>query len=116
MELEDNIKHWVSIDNQVKLLQSKMKALKEERGRFQNAIINYVETNELNHATIKISDGKLKFNQNRITTPLTFKFVRLCLSECIDKEEYVDQLINYIKEKREIRYVPDIKRYYDKKN
>ena len=67
----------------------------------------------MSHARIQISDGLLKFQNNKVTSPLTFKFLKQCLSECIENEEKVEQLINYIKEKREVKYVPDIKRLYN---
>jgi hypothetical protein len=34
------------------------------------------------------------------------------LNECINGEEQVKQIIKYIKSKREVKYVPDIKRSY----
>ena len=116
MNLEEKIKEWVATDNQVKLYQQKIKELKGFRGDISTEILDFVETNHLDNTTIRISDGKLRFQNNRITTPLTFKFIKKCLSECIENDRQVDQIIEYIKESREIRYVPDIKRYYSKTN
>ena len=116
MELEDDIKQWGTIDNQVKLYQEKIKKLKENRNNISNKILNFVDENNLNCATINISDGRLKFNNTRVTTPLTFKFLEKCLKQCIQGEKQVEQIIKYIKENRDVRYVPDIKRYYNKTN
>ena len=60
----------------------------------------------------KLTDGKLKFQNTRVTAPLTFRFLEECLNECINGEEQVKQIIKYIKSKREVKYVPDIKRSY----
>lgn len=114
MTFESNIKEWVKIDDQLKLLQQKQKELREKRGDLNHEINNYIETNNLNNSIIQISDGSLKYNSNKSTQPLTFRFVRECLSNCISNEESVEQLMNYIKEHRESKINYELKRYYKK--
>jgi len=63
-------------------------------------------------STIQISDGKLKFVQLKETQPLTFKYLETCLKEIIKNEEQVNKIVDYIKNKREVKYVADIKRFY----
>ena len=41
-------------------------------------------------------------------------YVNKCLSEIIKNENQVKQIINYIKQKREIKVIEDIKRIYNK--
>ena len=48
-------------------------------------------------------------NQKQIQ-PLTFKFLKECLDNCIQNSEQVDQLIDYIKSKREIKEFLDLKK------
>jgi hypothetical protein len=112
MSFEENIKKWVAIDNQLKTLNEKTKELRETKNNMEENIINYVRTNKLSNAVVSISDGKLKFVNTKQTAPLTLKYVEECLAKCIKSEEQVKYIINYIKESREIKYVPDIKRYY----
>ena len=73
-----------------------------------------METNNLNNATVQISDGRLRFVNSKQTAPITLKYIEQCLGECIGNKEQVELIINYIKEKREVKYLPDIKRYYVK--
>jgi hypothetical protein len=114
MSFESNIKEWVKIDDQLKLLQQKQKELREKRNELNDVINTYIETNHLNNSIIQISDGSLKYNSNKTTQPLTFRFVRECLSNCISNQESVDQLMNYIKEHRESKINYELKRYYKK--
>jgi hypothetical protein len=113
MSLEENIKKWVSIDNQLKTLNDKVKELRETKNNTEEIILEYVETKKMNNATINISDGKLKFISTKQTAPLTLKYVEECLSECIKNEEQVTIIMNHIKESREVKYTPDIKRIYN---
>ena len=112
MSFEQNIQQWVLLDNQIKKLTDKVKELRELKNNQTETILQHVETNNLSNATVQISDGKLKFASIRQTTPLTFKFVEDCLNKCIGNSEQVEKIINFIKESREIKYIPDIKRTY----
>ena len=113
MSLEENIKKWVSIDNQLKTVTDKAKELREAKNTMEEVILEYVEAKKMNNATINISDGKLRFISTKQTAPLTLKYVEECLKECIKNEEQVTTIMNHIKESREIKYVPDIKRTYN---
>lgn len=110
---QEHIKKWVSLDTQLKLLNEKTKEIRSERNELTDSIIEFVEDNNLSSSTIKISDGKLKFAQNRQSAPITLGFLEKCLTEIIDNDEKVAHIMNYIKDKREIKIIPDIKRYYN---
>jgi len=112
MDFTERIRQWVAIDNRIKKFQEEMKQARVERNQLATSIIAYADTNDMGHAVIEITDGKLKFQNARLTSPLTFKFINQCLTDCIQNTETVEQIMKYIKDKREIRYTPEIKRFY----
>lgn len=112
MSFEQNIQNWVLIDNQMKLLSDKMKELRDKKNAISQKINNHVETDKLENTSIKISDGRLKFIKVKDTQQLTFKYLETCLSEIIKNEEQVKKIVEYIKNKREVNYIPEIKRLY----
>tara|TARA_Y100000816_G_scaffold141048_1_gene99939 strand:+ start:253 stop:597 length:345 start_codon:yes stop_codon:yes gene_type:complete len=114
MSFEENIQQWVAVDNQIKRYNSEVKDLRSKRNHLSSTIHTYVNENNLNSAVINISDGALKFQDVKVTAPLTLKFVENCLLECIDNENNVEEIMKYIKSKRPIKYNPDIKRSYNK--
>ena len=111
MSFEEDIQDWVTIDNRLKLLNEEVKQLRSRRSELSNTILNYVETHALARVTVKISDGKIKFINTKVTSPLTYKFIYECLAKCLN-EKKAEQLIHYIKSQRISNYNPDIKRYY----
>jgi hypothetical protein len=113
MSFEQQIQQWVSLDNQMKQLSDKMKELREKKNDLNDVIFRQVETSNLSNSSIQISDGKLKFHQTKETQPLTFKYLESCLREIIKNEDQVNKIVEYIKNKREIKYVPEIKRLYN---
>jgi len=113
MSFEQQIQQWVTIDNQMKILNDKMKELRDKKNNISQEINTYIETSQLSDASVKISDGQLKFIKVKETQQLTFKYLETCLSEIIKNEEQVKKIIEYIKNKREVKYVPEIKRLYN---
>ena len=115
MSFQQNIQQWVSIDNQMKILNDKMKELREKKNELSEQINSHVETSfpEGTTASVKISDGHIKFVKVKETQVLTFKYLETCLSEIIKNEEQVKKIVEYIKNKREVKYISEIKRVYD---
>ena len=112
MSFEQNIQQWIAIDNQMKIMNDRHKELRDKKQIVSNQINNYIETKQLANSTIAISDGKLKFINVKDTQQLTFKYLETCLGEIIKNEEQVKKIIEYVKNKREIKSVPEIKRFY----
>ena len=109
---QNNIQSWVSLDNRIKNLSQQVKDLRSQRSTLTNNIFTYAESNNLENAIIQITDGKLKFQNVKQTSPLTFRLVRETLMECFDNEEMVEKIIEKLRAKREIKFSYDIKRTY----
>lgn len=114
MSFEKQIQQWVSLDNQIKILNEKTRDLRSKKNEISDNIFQYVETNQLSNATVKISDGKLRFGALKQTSPITLKLVESCLNNYISNKEQVDIIMKHIKQSRDNKEMPDIKRSYDK--
>jgi HD superfamily phosphohydrolase len=111
MSFENQIQQWVAVDNQLKTLNDKMKVLRESRNTLSDNITNYAEKNNLTNSTVNISDGKIKFINTKVQTPLTFKFLEKTLGEVIRNEVQAKLIVDQLKNKRDIKIVPEIKRF-----
>ena len=111
MSFENQIQKWVAVDNQLTSLNEKMKVLRETRNALSGDITSYAEKNNLSNNTVNIGDGKLKFVNTKVQTPLTFKFLEKTLGEVIRNEVQAKQIVDQIKDKREVKVVPEIKRF-----
>ena len=112
MNFENDIKNWVILDNEYKKISEQMKELRSKRNNVEERIIEHVEENSLNKATVMINDGKLRFSDVKSSSPLTLKYVEKCLSELIRDESKVGQIMSYIKENREFKNNSIIRRLY----
>lgn len=107
---EEQIKRWVTLDNQVRVLASQAKTLRQEKETTEENLLAYVETNQLTNATVNITDGRLRFVTTKQTAALTLGHVEACLRKSLP-ETQVKQLMQTIKAERVVKEVADIKRY-----
>tara|TARA_B100001057_G_scaffold326252_1_gene326457 strand:- start:11405 stop:11746 length:342 start_codon:yes stop_codon:yes gene_type:complete len=113
MTLEENIKNWVVLDNSIKELANRLKDLREKRDNYNYEILSYIKENNLTNATIKVSDGNLKFVDSKIAQPLTYKFLNDSMQKFFKDKELTDKFIKFMKTQREIKISKDIKRTYN---
>jgi hypothetical protein len=111
MSFEQSIQQWVSLDNQLKILNEKTKDLREKRNTLENNITQHASHNNLTNSVIQISDGKLKITNTKVAEPLTFKYLEKTLAEVINNESQRKLIMDRLKEKRSIKIVPEIKRF-----
>ena len=111
--LEKTIQNWVELDNELKKINEKAKDIRTRKNDIEDKLITYVEDNNMNNSVVNITDGKIKFCETKQTSPLTLGFLEKCLSEVIANQGQVNQIVDYIKSKRETKMVPEIKRYYN---
>ena len=114
MSFESDIQEWVKLDTDLKDITDQTKIIKEKRNNLESNIISYAKENNLESAVIKLKDSRLKFNNFKVTQPLTLKFVESCLNDIIDDENEICTIMEYIKSQRETKINTIIKRYYNK--
>ena len=113
MDFEQTIQQWVLLDNNIKNYNEKLKELRTKRENIEQKLSQHALNNNLMNSVIKTNDSRLKFVNTKITSPLTFKYIEKTLGEIIKNTEQVNTIVNYIKNNREQKVVPELKRYYN---
>ena len=109
MNFENQIQQWISVDNQLKIINEKVQDLRNKRNELTENITKYASTNNI--INIPFSDGKLKLLNTKIQEPLTFKYLEKTLREIIKNETHVKQIIEQLKLKRSNKIIQEIKRF-----
>jgi len=110
----ENIKTWVLIDTKLKMVNEKIREMRDKKSYLLNQINEYVYENNMKETKIEITDGELLFCERKEYAPLTYKYLEECLQNVISDESHVDHIMNYIKSNRKIKLVNDIKRNFAK--
>lgn len=113
MNFEQTTQQWLLLDNQIKIYSEKIKDLRNKQNNIESSLTTYASQNNLFHSTIKTTDGKLKFVNTKVTSPLTFKYLEKSLGEIIKNSEQVKTIVNHIKNNRDSKIVAEIKRFYN---
>jgi hypothetical protein len=100
------------IDNQLKRNHEQVSKLREYRTQLTKDIHQYIKNNHLENTSIGISDGELNLSEKRDYQPLTFTYVKSCLTTIIKDPSQVERIMVYLRENREIKTTPDIRRTY----
>jgi hypothetical protein len=111
MTFEEQIHKWIQLDNHMKLLNEKITHLREIKNNLMPKIMSHVEEHNLSKSTFQLNNDKLKFGNNKIPQPITFTYLEKCLKDIIKNENQVKQIIDYIKQKREVKNNFEIKRF-----
>lgn len=111
MDFKGQIQQWVNIDDELKKINEKAKELRDKRNMLEKNITSFALSNNIASPVIPINGGRLRIANTRVPEPLTFKYLEKTLREIIKNENQVNQIIEHIKQKREIKNVTEIKRY-----
>ena len=111
MNFENQIQQWVQLDNDIKQINDTVKSLKDKRNALEENITRHAFSNNMSNTTVKISDGKLRFTNTKVQEPLTFRYLERTLGEIIKSESQVKLMMDHIRQKRSVKFVPEIKRF-----
>jgi hypothetical protein len=110
MNFESNIQQWITIDNQIKVHNEKIKELRDKKTMLGKQLTEHAFSNNLSNSTIRMGDTKLRFTNTKLTEPITFKYLENTLKEVIKNENQVKILMDHIKQKRSFKEIQEIKR------
>lgn len=101
-QLVNTVKEWVSIDQQISLLQKEIKQRRDRKKQLTALLVNIMKTNEID--CFDINDGKIVYTQNRVKAPLNKKYLFECLTKYFsdDPTIQIDEITQFILDNREI--------------
>ena len=115
-QLVENVKKWTLLDSQLKIVYEKTKKMREYKSKLGKEIIQYMESKNKLKAKIQITNGELSFYEKKEYTPLSYSYIERCLAEIIRDKSQVRFIMEYLKEKRNIKTKTEIRRTYQKQN
>ena len=113
MSIEDKIKKWVVLDNNCRKYNDEIKKMREEKNNLCNDLIKYFEEKNTKFPNINISDGKLNLAQTNVANPITLKFLENCFKEYFEDIDESNELLEFIKSKRNYNKSVYIRRIYN---
>jgi len=110
---DKQIQKWIEMDNKIKKINAELKTSRELKNDIETSIIETVNNKKLLNTSLSLPDGRLRFVETKTTNPISLTFIEKCLNDLIPNKSQVQHILKYMKDKREIKTNPEIKRYYN---
>lgn len=104
----ENVKEWIKIDNEMKMLQNEIKKRRERKKELTENLVTVLRENDIDGWNTK--EGKLEYVKTRTKSSLNKQHIRESLLKFIKNEEQVDAMTQFIYESRSIKEKESIKR------
>jgi hypothetical protein len=112
-QLIQNIKSWVKIDNDIRLLNLELSKRKMEKKKISEMLMETMKTNEID--VFDINDGRIIYSKRTVKKPVTKKMLLEILSKYYEGDmEEAQNVNNFILDNREVVVKEDIVRRIDK--
>jgi hypothetical protein len=112
-QLIQNIKDWVKLDNEIRLLNQELSKRKLEKKKITDLLIQTMKTNEID--VFDINQGKIVYSKKTVRKPITKKGLLDILSKYYEGDtEQAEQVNEFILDNREVVVKESIIRKIDK--
>ena len=97
--LIDNIKTWIGLDNEIKLLQKEIKNRREQKKLLTSELVNVMKNNDID--ALNVPDGELIYSKSKTKAPLSKKHLLSSLTQYFKGDQrMIDELSKFIMESR----------------
>ena len=110
-ELLDNVKSWISLDNQIRTLQKEIKNKRKEKKNITESLVGIMRDNEIDQ--FNIPDGELVYTKTKTKAPLSKKHLLTSLATFFQNSNdprIVKELSTFIMNTRQEKEKENIKR------
>lgn len=106
--VKEYAKKMDKLDADIEKASELLSRLKQERQKYSNALIAHGLNNQLK--SFSIDNIPFKITQKSVPQALSYKYLQNTLKDIIPNEGQIDQIIEYLKQNREVKTVTEIKR------
>lgn len=102
-DLVENIKSWMKIDKEMKVLQKELKERRELKKTLSASLVDIMKTNDID--CFDITDGKLIYTKSKVKSALSKKHLDECLTQYFAQHPDIDpsEVREFILDKRTVK-------------
>jgi hypothetical protein len=114
MSFEDNVRQWTILDTKIRLANAQLREMRVTRDNLSKSVCDHMKQSGIDKRKIEIADSKIEVFEKKEYSSLTMGYLEKCLSAIIQEQESVKHILQYIKDKREIKKSVELKRTFNK--
>ena len=113
-ELLNNVKTWLTIDNEIRTLQKEIKNRRKLKKELTDSLVGVMKNNDIEQ--LNVPDGQLIYTKNKTKAPLSKKHLLISLATYFKNDpRIVQELTQFIMNSRQEKERENIKRKINKK-
>jgi hypothetical protein len=107
--LLENVKSWLTIDNEIRALQKEIKDRRKMKKQLTTDLMSTMKSNEID--ALNVPDGELIYNKTKTKAPLSKKHLLTSLTQYFKGDQrMIDELSKFIMETRAEKEKESIRR------
>ena len=114
MSFEDNVRQWTILDTKIRLANAQLREMRTTRDNLSKSVCDHMKQTGIDKRKIEIADSKIEVSEKKEYSSLSMGYLEKCLSAIIQEQESVKHILQYIKDKREIKKSVELKRTFNK--
>jgi uncharacterized protein YdcH (DUF465 family) len=109
---QSNILKWLEYDNKIQELNEQLKEMKVKKIGVEDGITEFIVNKKITDKSIQVPsyNSNIRYSETHAYENISLRYVKDCLDECIKEPEAVNELMEYIKNKRLRKKKVSIKR------
>ena len=107
---EDNVRQWTILDTKIRLANTQLREMRTTREALSKTVCEHMKQTGIDKRKIEIADSKIEVFEKKEYSSLTMGYLEKCLSAIIQEQESVKHILQYIKDKRDIKKTVELKR------
>lgn len=112
--LLENVKSWLTIDNEIRALQKEIKERRKMKKQLTTDLMSTMKNNDID--ALNVPDGELIYNKTKTKAPLSKKHLLSSLTQYFKGDQrMIDELSKFIMESRAEKEKESIRRKIKKK-
>ena len=111
---EDNVRQWTVLDTKIRLANTQLREMRTTRDNISKTVCEHMKQTGIANRKIEIADSKIEVFEKKEYSSITMSYLEKCLSAIIQEQESVKHILQYVKDKREIKKSIDLKRTFNK--
>lgn len=113
-ELQPKIREWVSIDNEIAILNEKLREKREKRREINDFVFQYLKEKNTPKIRVNLPDGHITTATINTYNPISLKLLLNAFKEYFGDEEKALHLLEFVKQQRELITTNELKRTHKK--
>jgi predicted chitinase len=108
-ELIDNIKAWMQIEDEIKVLQKEIKERRTKKKVLTAILVDIMKTNDID--CFDMNEGKISYTKSNVKQSVSKKYLMDCLGKYFEENPHVqaDDVANYVMENRAVKITEGIR-------